>query len=92
PVQIMEFAYRPIAKYLERLGAEVILRKNQNGQTFKTEQGNIIVDCNFGQIENLAHLNEALNSKAGIVEHGLFIDIADEVIVGKSDTVEHLRK
>lgn len=92
PVEIIEFSYKPVAKYLEDLGAEVTLRKNQNGETFKTDQGNIIVDCNFGQIENLGELNKALNSKAGIVEHGLFIGITDEVIIGKSETVELLKK
>ncbi|MCH7927701.1 MAG: ribose 5-phosphate isomerase A [Candidatus Dadabacteria bacterium] len=92
PVEIIEFSYKPVAKYLEDLGAEVTLRKNQNGETFKTDQGNIIVDCNFGQIENLGELNKALNSNAGIVEHGLFIGITDEVIVGKSTGVDYLRK
>lgn len=92
PVQIMEFAYKPIAKFIEDLGAEVVLRKNSVGELFRTDQGNIIVDCNFGQIENPGELNTVLNSKAGIVEHGLFIGIADEVIVGKSETVELLKK
>ncbi|NIP39488.1 MAG: ribose 5-phosphate isomerase A [Candidatus Dadabacteria bacterium] len=92
PVQIMEFAYSPIAKYIEGLGAKVNLRKNQDRKIFKTDQGNIIIDCNFGQIENVAELDQALNIKAGIVEHGLFIGIADEVIVGRADTVEHLTK
>ena len=92
PVEIIEFSYKPIAKYLEDLGAEVALRKNQNGEIFKTDQGNIIVDCNFGQIENLNELNQALNIKAGIIEHGLFIGIADEVIIGKPDTIEYLKK
>lgn len=92
PVEIIEFSYKPVAKYLEDLGAEVALRKNQNGEIFKTDHGNIIVDCNFGQIENLNELNQALNSKAGIVEHGLFIGITDEVIIGKPDTIEYLKK
>ena len=92
PVEIIEFSYKPVAKYLEDLGAEVTLRKNQNGETFKTDQCNIIVDCNFVQIENLGELNKALNSNAGIVEHGLFIGITDEVIVGKSTGVDYLRK
>ncbi len=92
PVEIIEFSYKPVAKYLEDLGAEVTLRKNQNGEIFKTDHGNIIADCNFGQIQDLNELNTALNSKAGIVEHGLFIGIADEVIIGKPDTIEYLKK
>jgi len=92
PVEIIEFSYKPVAKYLEDLGAEVALRKNQNEEIFKTDHGNIITDCNFGQIENLNELNQALNSKAGIVEHGLFIGIVDEVIVAYKDRVDHLKK
>lgn len=92
PVEIIEFSYKPVAKYLEDLGAEVALRKNQNGEIFKTDHGNIIVDCNFGQIQDLNELNKALNSKAGIVEHGLFIGITDEVIIGTPDTIEYLKK
>ena len=92
PVEIIEFSYKPIAKYLEDLGAEVALRKNQNGEIFKTDHGNIIADCNFGQIQDLNELNKALNSKAGIVEHGLFIGITDEVIIGTPDTIEYLKK
>jgi len=92
PVEIIEFAYKPVTKYLEDLGAEVTLRKNQNGEIFKTDHGNIIAGCNFGQIENLNELNQALNSKAGIIEHGLFIGITDEVIIGKPDTIEYLKK
>ncbi len=92
PVEIIEFSYKPVAKYLEDLGAEVALRKNQNGEIFKTDHGNIIADCNFGQIQDLNELNKALNSKAGIVEHGLFIGITDEVIIGTPDTIEYLKK
>jgi ribose 5-phosphate isomerase A len=92
PVEIIEFSYKPVAIYLEDLGAELALRKNQNGEIYRTDQGNIIVDCNFGQIQDLNELNKALNSKAGIVEHGLFIGIADEVIIGKPDTIEYLKK
>ena len=92
PVEIIEFSYKPVAIYLEDLGAELALRKNQNGEIYRTDQGNMIADCNFGQIQDLNELNKALNSKAGIVEHGLFIGIADEVIIGKPDTIEYLKK
>lgn len=92
PVEIIEYAYRPVSQYIESLGAEVILRRNLEGEIFKTDQGNMIIDCNFGQIENLNKLNEILYKQAGIVEHGLFLGIADEVIVGKSTGVDYLRK
>ena len=92
PVEIIEYAYRPVSKYIESLGAEVVLRKNPEGGIFKTDQGNMIIDCNFGEIGNLNELNEMLHKQAGIVEHGLFLGIADEVIVGKSTGVDYLRK
>ncbi len=92
PVEIIEFAYNPIKKYIEMLGAKVILRKNQKGEIFKTEEGNVVIDCDFGEIKNLKQLNENLNNKAGIVEHGLFLGIADEVIVGKPEGAVSLKK
>jgi len=92
PLEIIEFAYEPVKSYAESLGAVVALRKNQNGDYFRSEEGNLIIDCNFGQIKNIYQLNENLNNKAGIVEHGLFIDIADEIIVSKPAGTIKLKK
>lgn len=92
PVEITEFAYEPVKRYVESLGAVVVLRKNQKGDYFKSEEGNLIIDCNFRQIKDVYQLNEDLNNKAGVVEHGLFIDIADEIIVGKPAGTIKLKK
>lgn len=92
PVEIIEFAYEPVKRYIESLGAVVVLRKNDNGDIFRSDEGNLIIDCNFGQINNVYHLNQDLSIKAGIVEHGLFIDIADEVIVGNNEGVTVLKR
>lgn len=92
PVEILEFSHMAVAWYIERLGAQVTLRTNENGEMFRSDNGNPILDCNFGQIENTQELDQALNSRAGIVGHGLFLGIADEVIVGKTDGIETLKR
>jgi len=92
PVEILEFSHMAVAWYIEKLGAQVTLRTNENGEMFRSDNGNPILDCNFGHIENTQELDQALNSRAGIVGHGLFLGIADEVIVGKTDGIEILKR
>jgi len=58
------------------------------GTPFITDQGNYIVDADFGLITDPDFLADELNKTVGIVEHGLFIDLAAVVIMGKGDTVK----
>ena len=57
-----------------------------------TDQGNLIIDANFGQLENLKQLSDALNNRAGIVGHGLFIDLATDLIVASQEGIQHVPK
>ncbi|MNJ38943.1 Ribose-5-phosphate isomerase A [compost metagenome] len=57
----------------------------ENNELYVTDNGNYIVDAAFGKIENPAILSEELKSMIGVVEHGLFVGIADMVIVGHED-------
>jgi ribose 5-phosphate isomerase A len=52
----------------------------------------MIVDCNFGPIANVNELAEKLSARAGIIEHGLFIGIANDVIVADEKGVRHLKR
>ena len=60
-------------------------------QPYATDQGNIILDSDFGPIADPATLSQTLNARAGIAEHGLFIGMARDVIVAGADGVRHLR-
>jgi ribose 5-phosphate isomerase A len=92
PVEVVPFGWRSQAGYLESLGAEVALRHREDGSPFKTDQGNLILDCDFGAISNPEQLAARLQERAGVVEHGLFLGLASDVIVGADEGIRHLRK
>jgi ribose 5-phosphate isomerase A len=92
PVEVIPFGWRSQAAYLESLGARPVLRLNENGTPFKTDQGNLILDCHFGPISDPAQLAARLSQRAGIVEHGLFLGLATDVIVAGVEGIRHLRR
>lgn len=91
PVEVIPFGWPSQAEYLKMLGAQVTLRQ-QNGVVFKTDQGNLILDCQFGPIPDAYALATKLKTRTGIVEHGLFLDLASAVIVAGADGVRRLSK
>jgi ribose 5-phosphate isomerase A len=90
PVEVAPFGWRPQAEFLESLGAQVKLRKHADGTVFETDQANFILDANFGPIAKPGELAEQLTRRVGVVEHGLFIGLATDVIVAGSDGIQHL--
>ena len=93
PVEVVRFAWpatrNKIKKAAASLGCkgEIVLRERQ-GNAFVTDSGNHILDCRFGQIPDAKNLAAALSAIPGVVEHGLFIDIAKTAIVAGSNGVE----
>ena len=92
PVEVIPFAIKPVANYINSLGAKVTLRKKNDGSTYTTDQNNFILDCNFGPISNPEELALKLCNRAGIVEHGLFLGSATEVIVATENGIRHLKR
>lgn len=91
PVEVFPFGWHSQSGFLRDLGADVVPR--QSGEVpFETDQGNIILDCDFGVIADPAALDKTLKARAGIAEHGLFIGMTRDVIVARADGVRHLRK
>lgn len=90
PVEVLQFGWLSQSRYLESLGAKVEVRKNADGSQFITDSGNLILDCNFGPIADPLQLASQLNQRAGIVEHGLFLNIATEAIIAGPDGIRHL--
>lgn len=91
PVEVMEFGLHTQLRFLEGLGATVKIRQGESG-LFRTDQGNLILDSRFGPIGNPAALAATLAARAGIVEHGLFIGIARDLIVAGSSGVRHVER
>jgi ribose 5-phosphate isomerase A len=88
PVELVQFGWRATQRRLSDLGCQPILRTN-NTTPFITDNGNYILDCNFGKIDNPPALESAINAICGVVECGLFINLVQHVIIGKTDgTIE----
>ncbi len=90
PVEVLPFGWQSQARYLSSLGAIVSLRRAHDGSEARTDQDNMILDCNFGPITDLQSLAEKLSARAGIIEHGLFLNLTRDVIVAGSKGIQHL--
>ncbi|RMG94203.1 MAG: ribose-5-phosphate isomerase RpiA [Chloroflexi bacterium] len=90
PVEVIPFARRPVTDYLSSLGTRVQLRMNPDGKTpFYTDEGNLILDCYFDNgIENPTRLARALRARPGVVEHGLFLNLAHMAILASPDGLD----
>jgi ribose 5-phosphate isomerase A len=91
PVEVLKFGWESQKRFLESLGARVVIRE-QNGSQYKTDCGNMIMDCHFGPIADSVRLASQLGERAGIVEHGLFIRIATDLVIAGSNGVQHRSK
>lgn len=90
PVEVTPFGWQITSRRIERLGAIASLRLASSGDPFKTAENNYILDCRFESIRRPRELAEELDSVVGVVEHGLFTDLVDVVIMGCGDSVEIL--
>lgn len=90
PVEVLEFGWASQVRYIESLGATTTIRAGADGAWFRTDQGNLIVDCAFGPIGDPVALADALAGRAGIAAHGLFLGLTDAVIVASPSGVRWL--
>jgi len=90
PVEVIKFAQAVVEKKIRALGAEVELRRNPDGQPFLTDEHNHILDCHFGQIHDPDTLARQLSDMPGVVEHGLFIGMANVVLIANGDQIDEL--
>ncbi len=90
PIEVLPFGWRSQARFLQSLGAKFVVRQTSDGKEYRTDQGNMILDCDFGPIANAAELANKLEARAGIVEHGLFLNLTYSVIVSSVTGVREL--
>ena len=81
PVETVVFGWEKVFQKLKALGCVPKLRM-ENDHPYITDNSNYIIDCAFGEIINPAALHEKLNAMVGVVENGLFINLAYKVIAG----------
>jgi len=91
PVEVSPFGWQSQLRFLQSLGAKVSIRQAADGTQYVTDSGNMIFDCDFGLIVDVPGLAANLSRRAGIVEHGLFVGIASDVIVASETGVRHLK-
>ena len=91
PVEVISFALTVVEKKIVALGASAKLRTRPDGSSYLTDNGNPILDCSFGKIDDPPALALALSNTPGIVEHGLFIGLASVALIGRGGRVEELR-
>jgi ribose 5-phosphate isomerase A len=98
PVEVVRFGLLATMRLIEAIAVEtgcrgeIKLRPGNGDAPFVTEQGNLIVDCAFGAIPEPEVLAFGLKRIPGVVEHGLFLGIADLAIVAGSGGVNLLRR
>jgi ribose 5-phosphate isomerase A len=90
PVEVVAFGLEATRESLEVLGASAHLRVTAAGQPFVSDNGNRILDCDFGQISNPAQLDERIRRIVGVVESGLFISRADPVFLADAAGIHRL--
>jgi ribose 5-phosphate isomerase A len=92
PVEVTKFGWTATKIFLEKFGCEVKLRNVMGNEPFITDNGNYILDCEFERIENPPQMEVDINMIPGVVENGLFIGLASEIIVGGKQGILTLNK
>lgn len=92
PIESLAFARGPVDRAVQAQGATTTWRA-EGGDLFQTDEGNLILDAAFeGGIPDPVHLSQWLNGVPGVVEHGLFLEMADAVVVASEPGVEILER
>jgi ribose 5-phosphate isomerase A len=93
PIEVLPFAFEVVKRKVENLGGKVVLREGSGklGPVI-TDNGNFLIDANFGQIKDPQKLNRNLKDIPGILETGLFLDLVDVAYVGLEKGIKQLYK
>ena len=90
PIEIVPFAAELTIRRLEQLGCRPVIRMADQAM-FITDNGNWIIDCHFDVISNPRQLGEQIKTIPGVVEHGLFVKMANTIVVGHADGTTTVR-
>lgn len=84
PIEVLPLAITPVTRAIEQLGGKPELRLGikKDGPVI-TDQGNMVLDVTFAAIDHPAELEKTLNNIPGVLENGLFIGLADLILIGE---------
>jgi ribose 5-phosphate isomerase A len=97
PVEVVAFGHKTTQARIEHAVADLgydgvaIELRQHDGTPFKTDGGNVIYDCRFGAIADCRKLAAVLSAIPGVVEHGLFIDMAEALVLARPGGIEVIR-
>lgn len=85
-VEVLPDAYRQVMAALRDMGSDPVLRMAvRKAGPVVTDQGNLIVDAKFAAISDPASMERDINNIPGVLENGLFVGVADEILIGQID-------
>ncbi len=84
PVEVHPLARNSVTKSIKKLGGDAQLRSLDRGYPFFTENGNIILDCDFGTIKNPKALTQKIKQTTGVLESGIFLKKPDVIYRAKT--------
>lgn len=92
PVEVFPLGYKNVERRLAAFGGEVHLRDNKKHGLFRTDQGNYILDCRFPPelYADPRILADEIRALPGVLDHGLFLEMADVLIIGRGEQVEEI--
>ncbi|CAN5536807.1 ribose 5-phosphate isomerase A [soil metagenome] len=85
PVEVIPFGWKQTLKYIQQLGCEKIILRTKKEKTFISDHGHYILDCYFEKINDTSLLHQQLNNIPGVVENGLFINMASSAVIAYED-------
>jgi len=89
PAEVLPFAWQLVQQKMHRAGAQVTLRKTDSGLAV-TSCGNLVLDLIFDSKLSTTALNDLLNATPGIIEHGIFHDLADIILLANKGEVTQI--
>nr|WP_100489462.1 ribose-5-phosphate isomerase RpiA [Sporolactobacillus pectinivorans] len=85
PIEVIPFGWKQVRQAMENKGYRPELRLNEQGEPFVTDAHHYILDLHLRAIQDPASLAAELDHVTGIVEHGLFVGMTDEILIGYPD-------
>lgn len=93
PIEVLPFAFATVMSKIREMKGKPFLREGMNkAGPVITDNGNFIIDVDFGSIKNPKELEYKLKSVPGVIETGLFIQMANIAYIGTATTVETLKR
>jgi ribose 5-phosphate isomerase A len=93
PVEVVPFAWEAHLAPLRALGVEPVLREGGDAEPYRTDNGNLILDLHAPEgFPDPAELEATLRARAGVVETGFFLGVADEVVLAGAEGIRTVER